>query len=162
MEKHQGNLLSVQRGIIVHGCNCHGVMGSGVAAAVRDTYPMAYIHYRQRYENAGLQLGDVIFVGNPANESASRHVRGATSMPHEIIVANALTQFDYGREPGRVYVDYDALEAAFWRIRAVAKMTGLPVHFPLIGCGLAGGDWSRVEPIIEAALEGLESHLWVM
>ena len=53
------------------------------------------------------------------------------------------------------------LEAAFGRIRMLARDTGLPVHFPLIGCGLAHGTWEEVSKRIELGLgPNIEKVLW--
>lgn len=47
IEYKKGNLLDVTKGIIMHGCNCQGVMGSGVALAVKRKYPLAFDRYSQ-------------------------------------------------------------------------------------------------------------------
>lgn len=39
IEYRKGNLLDITSGVIVHGCNMRGVMGSGVALAIRNKYP---------------------------------------------------------------------------------------------------------------------------
>ncbi len=52
-----GNLMDVTEGHIVHGCNAQGVMGSGVALAVKNKYPGAFDDYRAIYEDEGLELG---------------------------------------------------------------------------------------------------------
>jgi O-acetyl-ADP-ribose deacetylase (regulator of RNase III) len=153
IQEHKGNLLAVERGIIVHGCNALGSMGAGVAVAVRKQFPQAYEAYRERHQSSGLRLGDVIsvIVGEDADRSA------------RLIVANAITQEDCGREPGRVYVDYEAITKCFGLVRGLALHHGLPVHFPLIGCGLANGKWEEVAPRIEKALgPEVEKHLWVL
>ena len=38
------------------------------------------------------------------------------------------------------------------RIESMTKELGESVHMPRIGCGLAGGEWSQIEPIIEEHL----------
>lgn len=69
------------------------------------------------------------------------------------MVVNLMTQEDYGRDPYRVYVDYDAISRGFEAVLApLALDTGLPVYFPKIGCGLANGDWQEVSRRIEAAM----------
>lgn len=150
IERHRGDMLSVQRGLLVHGCNAQGVMGSGVALAIRRRYPGAFTAYSNQAERLGLHLGDVIF-----------HV---VKLGHDgepsLVVANAVTQQYYGREPDRLYLSYDALSACFQKVAAYARRHGLPVHFPLIGCGLAGGDWAKVAPRIEAELGKLQGNLW--
>ena len=47
MLKHaKGNLIDMAEAglfdIIVHGCNCQNVMGSGIAKEIRERYPRAY------------------------------------------------------------------------------------------------------------------------
>lgn len=153
IQRHRGDLLAVSRGIIVHGCNARGVMGAGVAAAVRKRFPAAYEAYLERHRSiTGLRLGDVITVVVRENGEGP-----------QLIIANAVTQDDFGRDPQRVYVDYDALERAFWRVRELALYHELPVHFPLIGCGLANGRWEEVARRIHLALgPQVEKHLWVL
>ena len=41
-----------------------------------------------------------------------------------------------------------------------AKYTGQRIAYPLIGAGLAGGDWKRISSIIEEELKG-ENHTLV-
>jgi hypothetical protein len=38
------------------------------------------------------------------------------------------------------------------KVAAFAKENNASVHMPRIGCGLAGGAWDKMEPIIEEAL----------
>ena len=56
---HQVNadLLLAPERIIAHGCNAQGVMGSGVAKAIKEKWPGAYKEYRQIYLDRGLTLG---------------------------------------------------------------------------------------------------------
>lgn len=146
---HRGDLLSVRSGILLHGCNARGLMNSGVAKAVRAHYPGAYRAYLQAYQTRGLRVGEVIPFEVPR------------SLP-PLVVMNAITQLDCGREPGRLYLSYAGLQECLLHTRAYAQQQGLSVvHFPLIGCGLAQGDWSKVAPMIEDCLAGLETHLWV-
>ena len=152
-----GDILDVQEGILVHGCNCQGVMGSGIAHSIRNRWPAVYDEYKRRHLAAGLFPGDVCFVGHAQLLDSipilSRHIHGTTSqLPPRLVVANAMTQFEFGRDSTRIYVDYDAVSAAFARIAIVARDSGLPIHFPLIGCGLANGQWAKVAQCIQAAV----------
>ena len=139
----RGNLLDA-KGMIVHGCNAQGVMGSGVAAAIRAKWPGAYAAYRACYEAAGLRLGTVTLWSND-----------------EVTVVNGITQEFYGRD-SRVYVDYDAVRGVFKTVAELQRNTGQDVNFPLIGCGLGGGDWTRVAQIIENTQHpNTNLHLWI-
>jgi len=167
IETIQGNVLTVTEGIIVHGCNCQGVMGSGIAQLIRAKWSDVYEAYRTHHRRVGLRLGDVVSVGHPTWEQSSRvsrHLNDVTEqLPERLIIANALTQDTYGRDPSEVYVDYDGLAAAFARIRVLARDTGLPVHFPLIGCGLANGKWEEVSARIDQMLgDSVSKTLWVL
>lgn len=161
--EHIGDLLSVEEGIIVHGCNCEGVMGSGIAKSIRDKWPEVYTIYKEYERRIGLFLGSIQSI--PVDETVLLDINhysfGTLNLPDKIIVVNAMTQNTFGRDPAIVYVDYDAISACFAQIKILAKKTGLPVHFPLIGCGLANGDWEEVSSRIEAALgPDIEKHVW--
>lgn len=141
-----GNILSVGNGIIVHGCNAKGVMGAGVALAVRRTYPEAFKVYREIFEEDGLELGTVNFV--PVAEN--------------LVIANAVTQENYNSQAkGPVcMVDYKAIRRCFKEVAIEAKARNLPVHYPMIGAGLGGGDWDTIQAIIEDELFDVERTLW--
>ena len=145
-----GNLLDAT-GVIVHGCNSHGVMGSGVAKQIKKTWPAVYENYNNRYLSQGLPMGSIDYV----------------RVDPKILVVNAITQKDYGRAE-KLYVSYDAIEAAFIHINDLVmddlKYKPIPkvVSFPLIGCGLANGDWDIVSKIIDKTLDdSISKILWM-
>lgn len=47
---------------------------------------------------------------------------------------------------------YEAIDAGLEKVAARAGELGASVHMPRIGCGLAGGRWTRVEPLIAGRL----------
>lgn len=143
-----GDLLARSRGILVQGCNAQGKMGSGLAKAVRDQFPKAYDDYIAAHAAHGLRVGQVVF----------SVVRSTGSTP-TLVIANAITQEFYGRDPNRRYVDYDGVQRAFEAIAHAARTWDLPVFYPLIGCGLANGQWAKVGPRIDHALAGLDHAL---
>ena len=171
MEIHTGDILSVTCGILVQGCNCQGAMNSGVAKDIKNRYPSVKERYIKRHQDFGLMLGDVQFIWNPALKQAHPKLSSALllsqdqslELPAELVVANAMTQEFYGREEGVVYVNYPSIFSAFARVRMLAQATGLPVVFPLIGAGLAKGDWTRIEAAIREALREQfnKAQLWV-
>lgn len=171
IQAHTGDILTLTEGILVHGCNCQGVMGAGIAKLIRDKWPLVYQAYVTQHRVGGLRLGDIIAVAHSVmrqNPEAAKllhafHAVPPNAFPEKLIVVNAMTQDDYGRDPGRVYVSYDAVANAFSKVAVLAKTTGLPVHFPLIGCGLANGKWESVAARIEKALgPDIDAHLWVL
>lgn len=58
----KGDLLKVEKGIIVHQVNCQKTMGSGIALSIRKKYPSHYIQYLQTEP----QLGQIIIT--PINQ----------------------------------------------------------------------------------------------
>lgn len=135
IEYRKGNLLDVTEGIIVHGCNSQGVMGSGVAKAIKDKYPGAYMYYRQDIRDHGFGLGDISWYDTGL---------GALS------IASAITQEYYGRDPSVRYVNYFALALCFKTVFNYAGNDRV-VYFPKIGAGLGGGDWNIIEQLINDA-----------
>lgn len=162
MQSRKGDLLAIENGILVHGCNCHGVMGAGVAAAVRRKYPSVYDAYVRQHRTTGLRLGttQVCYSSlDSGDDWVKRHGDAACAgLPQGLVVVNAMTQYDFGTHQRQV--DYDAITSTFSRIRLLARDSGLHVYFPLIGCGLAGGVWDEVEPLILDALgPGIDATL---
>lgn len=145
IEYKKGNLLDVKRGIIVHGCNAQGVMGSGVAKAVKEMYPGAFTQYSNDIVANWFGLGDISVY---------------TVEPNELIVVSAITQEFYGREPNTRYVSYDAIDRCFARVFVLAEYSGLTVHIPYIGAGLAQGDWNIISKIIESLQGNVTVKCW--
>jgi len=132
------DLLTVTKGIIAHQCNCKGVMGAGLAKAMRAKYPMVYHHYMLAHSYGKLKLGiiQVIRVGV------------------DLHAANLMAQDRYGRDG--LYTDYDALRTCLKDLNRIRQQLAdhgddyLEIHLPMnMGCSLAGGDWNIVSEIIK-------------
>ena len=134
VEIRNQNLLTVDADVICHQVNCQGVMGSGVAKAIADRWPVVKIVYQvtcKKFKPEEL-LGKILPV------YVSRKLR----------VVNIFGQLTYGRDKTKVYTDYAALKRAFTEIAEVYK--GRTIAFPYkFGCGLANGDWNVVYNLIE-------------
>jgi O-acetyl-ADP-ribose deacetylase (regulator of RNase III) len=123
-----GSLLASSEPVIAHGCNAQGVMKSGIAKDIRAQYPQAYEDYRKGWYD--LYTGEVI----------------ETKLPDRTIL-NIVSQEFYGRDPNVRYVSYDAIATAIERIN---KLSYSRVAFPMIGAGLANGNWTVISSIIES------------
>jgi O-acetyl-ADP-ribose deacetylase (regulator of RNase III) len=141
-----GNLLTMADDgdfdIICHGANCFHKLASGIAGQIVKKWPEVAAADRQTEYGTRNKLGtfsEVIVVG---------------SSGHPFTVINAYTQFTYGR--GKYIFEYAAFETFLNRLCAkvcrhgLSPETRIPVKigFPLIGCGLAGGDPDRVLAIL--------------
>ena len=126
--------------LLAHGCNCSGGFGSGVAGQIAKEFPMARREYLAYHEIGGTVLGNVQFVDVlPHNKKVDK------------FIANCMTQQRYGNaaRTGKVYCDYQAIRTALEEVKEFASLNNLVVGMPKIGCGLAGGSWSRVNKIIQ-------------
>ena len=120
--------------VIVHGCNCFNTMGAGIAQQVKHYFPEAFI------DDQGTHQGDVNKLGLIRSVPTS----------YGVIVVNAYTQYDY--RFNKINVDYSAITSCMIKIKK--EHTGKRIGLPLIGCGLAGGDWNVVSSIINKELAG--------
>ena len=132
-----GNVLDIDEGIIIHGCNSLGVMGSGIASQIKTRFPQAYEIYKQAHLDGKLFMGSFTLVA--VNDD-----------PLKIIV-NAVTQKNVGH--GK-QVSYDAIESCFLGVNKLMKDLGLkiPLCFPMIGAGLGGGNWRIIAEIIDSSV----------
>ena len=132
------DITSVTSGIICHGVNCQGVMGSGVAKAIRNKWPDVYKAYKQQPTG-----GDMLGVC---------HTICVQDEP-ELIVANCYTQEYYGKD-GRVYASIKAIEDSLSYAFFIASTFELTLHSPKIGCGLGGLRWyNKVDGVYEKLIK---------
>lgn len=132
IEYRTGDVTKATQRIIAHGCNAQGKMGSGVALAIREEYPEAYIAYRTRHEKYGLKVGFTVW-----------------AFTKDKMIANCITQEFYGYD-GRQYVDYEAIRTCMKELNTQAKIVNEEeVAMPAIGAARGGGDWDIISKIIE-------------
>lgn len=144
------DITKVSSGIVVHGCNAQGVMGSGVAKQLRAKYPSIFDDYRLaviEHTDKGMDpLGYVVY----------------SEITDKLVIVSAITQKFYGRD-GTKYVSYDAMDSAMSKIASVARQANEVVHIPyLIGAGLGGGTAEIIIEIIRAHTKDLvvNFHHW--
>jgi O-acetyl-ADP-ribose deacetylase (regulator of RNase III) len=140
-----GDALSPREGIIAHGCNSLGAMGAGFAKFVKMRYPAAFVAYKRQQREEGLTLGSVSFA----------------QVGPKLWIANVITQDRIYGPKGECLADLDAIEEGMRKVAAKARELGLSVEMPMIGTGLAHGDWSKIEPRIQAGLAEVEARVWV-
>lgn len=64
-----------------------------------------------------------------------------------------VAQFGFDFVNGQPPIRYKALQQCLNNVAVAATLLDASVHMPKIGCGIAGGDWSVIEPIITYTLE---------
>lgn len=149
----RGNVLEIKRGFIVHSCNSLGVFGAGIAAEIKHVYPEAYQVYRNKMAADGLKLGEVtsVSVGDYFGEK---------------FIVNLIGQQNTGKGKQTSYdAIHDGFKVVYQKHQAILAQYGknLPICFPLIGCGLGGGDWSVVSAIIDSVIpDTVEKNLYLL
>lgn len=129
--------------VIAHGCNCQGVMGSGVALRIKTDYPDAFEKYMDVYDKLPYQAAQSQLLG--LNVYAPQMDGG--------VIVNMLTQLHFG-SAGHKYVSYDAIEECFREVAVALPNKGHNMlHIPRIGCGRANGNWDVVSGIISATIK---------
>lgn len=133
------DITTAKDGLIVHGTNCQGVMGAGVASAIRRTFPEAYEQY-------------MILCGKMRPDELLGWFQ-PVQVDDGLVVANCFTQLKYGREEGRVYASKDALvQALVQAYEYCIDCDIVTLYAPKIGCGLGGLKWEgEVEKIFKRA-----------
>ena len=145
--------------VVIHGCNCQNAMGSGIAATVRDKYYQAYAADKATQAGDWRKLGCFTKAHIPSSlmthpPLADGTVLKGLKLSHGFEIINAYTQFYIGSTPDdKPPIDYDAVERVFMSIKLAydnnpAGVTRFAI--PKIGAVRGGGDWSRIEAIIDS------------
>lgn len=134
--------------IIAHVCNDVGAWGKGFVLALSKISPAPERAFRKWYAERNrndFALGAVQFV----------------SVSEDVSVANMIGQHDIRTIGGIPPIRYAAVETALETIGKKALVENALVHLPRIGCGLAGGSWSEIEPLIERQICALDVPVFV-
>jgi O-acetyl-ADP-ribose deacetylase (regulator of RNase III) len=136
--------------IIVHGCNCFHAMGSGIAGQLATKYPQVLEADRNQTE-----YGDRDKLGSYT--SAYVEVDG-----NIFTVVNVYSQYKWSL--GSDVFEYDAFQkflnnqVEFLGYYNPSSLRRKRIGFPMIGAGLAGGDWSRISKMIEKFSENVAPY----
>jgi O-acetyl-ADP-ribose deacetylase (regulator of RNase III) len=124
--------------IIAHICNDIGGWGKGFVTALSKRWPSPEKKYRDWYSSQdNFRLGETQFV----------------QVTDDIWVANMIGQHKITKdEKGNPPIRYDAVANALKKVSKFAVEINASVHMPRIGCGLAGGTWDKIEPLIISSM----------
>lgn len=137
--------------VIAHVCNDVGGWGRGFVLSLSARWPQPERNYRSWFRQQSdsdryppLALGQAMFV----------------KVEEDVYVANMVAQHDVAPTDAGPPIRYEALEQCLEQVREFARDINASVHMPRIGCGLAGGEWARVEEIVERVLSDVEVYVY--
>ena len=125
--------------IIVHVCNDIGTWDKGFVMALSKRWPDPESQYKAWYrerKSNDFELGAVQFV----------------QVEDDLWVANMIGQHGLKRTKEGPPIRYNAVKKCLAKVVKKAVEIEASVHMPRIGCGLAGGKWEKIEPIITRQL----------
>lgn len=165
------DILTVDKGVIVHSVNCVGGVG-GLAGAIARQWPKNALEYRLHVKRQKLPimlLGSVFEV----------------NVAHNVIVANLFGQYNIGT--GKQQTEYSALISGFKTIAdtvfygnetySIREENWHPfiekqyqetcntlqdIYIPYkIGCGLGGADWNLVTEILHKTFDNSYKNVYI-
>jgi O-acetyl-ADP-ribose deacetylase (regulator of RNase III) len=127
------NPLGAGNKFICHCCNDLGKWGKGFVVALSKKWPAPETEYRRWHrERTGFALGEIQMV----------------QVENTIWVANMIGQHGTKQGSSGPPIRYEAVRQCLEKVAAEATRLSASIHMPRIGCGLAGGKWELIEPII--------------
>lgn len=149
MQLINGDITKEKDGYILHGVNCRGVMGSGVALAIKTKWPKIYKRFIELYEAVKSFDSPSIMLGK---------IDVVEIHPSTLYVINGYTQNNYGKD-GKRYASVEAIDTVLketffevYRKNELLKSENkeLILKTVKIGCGLGGLSWDdEVEPLFQ-------------
>lgn len=133
--------------IIVHICNDIGGWGKGFVMAISKRWKEPEAKYREWFKSQeNFHLGNTQFV----------------KVENNLWIANVIGQHKINKdENGNAPIRYDAILDGLEKVAQFAIENKASVHMPRIGCGLAGGTWDNIEPLINKTLLEKEIETYV-
>ncbi len=133
--------------ILVHICNDVGGWGRGFVLALSNKWKQPEREYQRWFQSQiDFELGNVQFV----------------EVEKDLLVANIIGQRDVVFQDSIPPIRYEAVEEGLKKVAQKAKEINASIHMPRIGAGLAGGDWNKIEAIINSELvdKGLKVRVY--
>ncbi len=142
----KGDLLRAEVDIIAHGCNCQQTMAAGIAVPIVREFQQAESAdkvFKPQKPEERLGLIDVVKVN-------SWNIR---------YVVNCYTQLGFGTG---LQISYPAIRKCMEQLHDFALKNKMSVGIPQIGAGLGGGDWKKIEEIINDVFSDMEIRVYYL
>lgn len=149
--------------VIAHVCNDIGGWGRGFVLSISARWSAPEDRYRRwarlRTLTAELQSTTPGELVTTTGDFLLGEVQFVQVMP-DTYVANMIGQAGTRTGSKGPPVRYPAIGSALAYVATFALCQGASVHMPRIGCGLAGGKWEQVEPLIALRLNRLATYVY--
>ena len=137
----EGDVFKATQDVLIHGANCFNTFGSGVAKQVKLLYPGAWEEDQKTIKGDESKLGTfTVWAGTHSYYDQT------------LFVVNLYTQYRYGTD--KMYVDYDAVRTGLENVYETFPFQ--TIAMPMIGAGLAGGDWNIINDNINEVFKEQE------
>ncbi|MFA5312792.1 MAG: hypothetical protein WC375_05635 [Methanomassiliicoccales archaeon] len=133
------------RKFVIHCCNDVGGWGSGFVVAISKKWAKPEAEYR-KWAKEGMYIDH----GQPVDFILGS-IQSVKVEPN-IVVVNMIGQRDVKPNNKIPPVRYEAIRQCLSKVSELAKKYSASVHAPRFGAGLAGGEWTTIEKIIEETL----------
>jgi O-acetyl-ADP-ribose deacetylase (regulator of RNase III) len=158
--------------MIVQGCNCFHVQGSGLAGQLATKYPQVLEADKEQSHYGDKEKLGTWSVANIGNFSViNAYTQYSFSRGNDVFEYDAFDKFlndfrnmiEYFLNDFRNMIEYyDSVANFEWKPDGndfrVRDFERFRIGFPQIGAGLAGGDWSRISKMIEKFSEDVASY----
>lgn len=136
--------------IIVHVVNDIGAWGAGFSGAIGRRFPWAARDYLG-WDNRKLGLL-LVSVSTRRNRTSKK----------KLVVGHLCAQHRVRSRTNPKPIDLNALRNSLSKLRIYLSTALLTysVHMPRIGCGLAGGTWDEVEPLVSQYLSKYDVYVY--
>lgn len=148
-------IVEIGTRVIAHICNDIGKWGDGFSGAISKKWkePEDYYKRQYRYAKDSFKLGKIQWV----------------FVDLDLAVVNMIAQKGVRSKSNKIPICYESVERCLSRLaKGCIGLMGsredpskeVTVHIPRIGCGLAGGSWDIIEPIIEEIFWDLDVYVY--
>lgn len=143
--------------LVPHVCNNVNSFGAGFAAAVHRNYPIVKENFHLLGKNA--QLGYTQFITAISNKKTNS----------KLIFCNMIAQNGTISKTNQRPINYAALVRCMIEIKktvdnyqSLNDYNGVQIHAPKFGSGLAGGNWSFIEKLIEDIWYNIPTYIYLL
>lgn len=163
------NPIDERTKVIIHICDDVGSWGKGFVMAISKQWKLPEVEYRNWFKNKELENTKIVkFERLESRDKYSNEKEFKlgnvqfVKATEDIWIANMIAQRDIkANKEGLPPIRYSCVSECLERVRQFAKKHNASIHMPRIGCGLAGGQWTEIEEIVNDNLIAHEIETFV-